>query len=224
MPNRLSSGSFVFITKIHLLRPDWFDREKFERAAKARREVLELAKSGAPRPSRLSKDPHERQLAYALNMHNYDLNTYPWWQEIYAIRPDWFDPDIKNRVAENKRRLLEIARSGGKRPSKKSKDPETRRLGSAIEVCTAKYQQSYDEAFDKEIRTLRPDWFDPDRNTRLADMREKFLQLARSGAPRPKERAVDPEERKMGQLLRRVIKKFPEFAEEMRRARPEWFR
>jgi hypothetical protein len=96
-----------------------------------------------------------------------------------AERPE--TPDQK------KRRLLELAESGAERPSKKEG------IGLALKryCCT----NSYDADFHKELRTLRPDWFDADGALLPAVLpstamtKEELLKLAESGAPRPNSNA-----------------------------------
>ena len=55
---------------------------------------------------------------------------------------------IKWRVAEKKKLLLEIAKSGGKRPRRKAPDVEERQLEHALRTYTRKTSESYDFSFD----------------------------------------------------------------------------
>jgi hypothetical protein len=82
---------------------------------------------------------------------------------------------------------------------------------------------SYDEAFTREIRILRPDWFD-NRAAALIDTRRKLLQMARNGEKRPRERSHDPEEVRLATALKRAIMKDPKFKIEIQAANPGWFR
>lgn len=69
-----------------------------------------------------------------------------------AQAPPWFL--IGKRAV-----LLEIARRGEARPSKKSGDAHIKALGQQLSAYTTRSSTSYDPDFDREIRTLRPDWF-----------------------------------------------------------------
>lgn len=76
------------------------------------------------RPRLTSKNPAERKLAQALrkytdrgsNAYDAEFNT-----EIRALQPYWFI----DGVAENKKKLLELARSNAKRPSANAQNPAT---------------------------------------------------------------------------------------------------
>jgi hypothetical protein len=63
-------------------------------------------------------------------------------------------PNVISKSSTNKKQeLIALAKSGAKRPSQKSP------LGGVLSNYTSKSSSSYDPDFDKEIRTLRPDWF-----------------------------------------------------------------
>ena len=142
----------VFDRKIRELRPDWFIKSRMDLK---KEKLLELARSGAKRPSSTANDPEK--LGSALSSYtSKSQGTYDpvFTRRIRRLRPDWF----KHPTA-NKEKLLELAETGAKRPSNNSKDPEERRLGSALTCYTSKNRKVYDPIFDREIRELRPDWF-----------------------------------------------------------------
>lgn len=64
----------------------------------------------------------------------------------------WPEP---NNAKANK----ELLKTLDKRPSSESKDIEEKRLGKALSNYTSPSSESYDNAFDKEIRELKPHWF-----------------------------------------------------------------
>jgi len=205
----------IFDKRIRELRPDWFRKRK---PGKNKKELLELAKSGAKRPSRTEKLGSVLASYTCKSACSYDP---VFDKRIRELRPDWFR---KRKPGKNKKELLELARSGAKRPSNMAKDPEERRLGNALINYISK-NRTCDPIFDKKIRKLRPDWF-----INTADLRkEELLKLAKSGAKRPSRTAKDPEERKLGQVLHSYLDKShgsydPVFDKKIRRLRPDWFR
>jgi len=214
---RKSHGFYdpIFDKRIRELRPDWFRKRK---PGKNKKELLELAKSGAKKPSSTEKLGNVLGNYTCESACSYD----PVFDEkIRELRPDWFinTADIK------KKQLLKLARSGEKRPSNMAKDPEERRLGRALCNYTVMSQGIYDPVFDKKIRELRPDWFE---NTTIKK-KEKLLKLAKSGGKKPSNMAKDPEERRLGNALINYISKNrrnardPAFDRKIRKLRPDWF-
>jgi predicted protein tyrosine phosphatase len=217
-----------FYNKLVKINPDWVDRleQIYERVAETKKKLLEMARNGGRRPNSRSDNPEERRLGIALNVYiNKLTRSYDegFAREIYALRPDWFDPDRKAIVAATKRKLLEMARNNERRPQYKSSDSEERRLASALMTYTSIGSASYDKAFTREIRALRPDWFD-NRAAALIDTRRKLLQMARNGEKRPRERSHDPEEVRLATALKRALMKDPKFKAEIQAANPGWFR
>jgi len=138
----------VFAEKIRKLRPDWFENT----ADINKKKLLELAKSGAKRPSSRAKDMRERKLGQALCYYTDSVFA----EKIRKLRPDWFE----NTADKRKEKLLEIATiPGSKRPSKNSRDMRERKFGNSLSSYTNGSSDCYDPIFDKEIRKLRPDWF-----------------------------------------------------------------
>jgi hypothetical protein len=155
-------------TKIRAIRPEWFVKT----ADTKRSILLELARSGAKRPSSISKDPEESGLGRALisytslsarsKSYNREFDV-----QIRSINPGWFENTIGIQHGQrflvsssvNKSKLLELARSGANKPSRSSKDPEEHRLSALLYSYVSGYCKQYDAAFDKELSALRPDWF-----------------------------------------------------------------
>ena len=108
--------------------------------------LLEMAKNGKDKPSCKTK------LGWALYNYTYKSSgSYDpvFDKQIRKLRPDWFVSTSK----QNKKLLLEIAKNGKDKPSRKTK------LGGVLYNYTYKSSDSYDPVFDKQIRKLRPDWF-----------------------------------------------------------------
>jgi superfamily II DNA or RNA helicase len=145
-----TEGTFdpQFTEEIKALRPDWFK----DTAQLKKNTLLELAKSGGPKPFWKSS------LGKVLN--NYTGQTHgtfdlQFTEEIKALRPDWFEDTAQLK----KNTLLALAKSGGPKPFKNSKDPETKRLGQALTNYIKQSHDSFDPQFTEEIKALRPDWF-----------------------------------------------------------------
>jgi hypothetical protein len=54
---------------------------------------------------------------------------------------------------QNKKDLLDLARSGAPRPQLRSKQDQ------ALRRTTTPSQMTYDQEFADQVKTLRPDWF-----------------------------------------------------------------
>ena len=220
--NRTCHYDPEFDAEIRKIRPDWFDRRRF--SAKRKRILLEMARSGAKRPS---SDCNSKNKKLASSLCTYTSKKSECYDpefdaEIRKIRPDWFGDWA---TAERKLRLLAIARSGAKRPSVNS---DSKLAGSLMSfTCLSGH---YDPEFDAEIRRLRPDWFRCRRKrgcTRESKER-KLLEMARNGEKRPSASSKNAEERRLGGVLCSYTSKnnkcySREFDVEIREARPDWF-
>ncbi len=171
-----------------------------------KKELLKLAKDGRSRPN-CQKCKLGRRLTDYTNKLCSSYNA-AFDKEIRELRPDWF----VNPADEKREELLKIAKSGGPKPQPRTK------IWTALSNYTNK-SGSYNLAFDKEIRELRPDWF-----INTADEKKKeFLKLAKTGKPKPNGRS------RLGQSLSSYTNKNndahdPIFDKEIRELRPQWFR
>jgi hypothetical protein len=202
-----------FAKLIKQSRPDWFVRE---RVAAHRQQVIDLAKSGGAKPSGTSEDEKERKL-YACLIKG--LRDHNFSELIRNIRPDWF-VDI---VAENKIKLITLAKSGARRPGRYINRPsEEQRLATAFNTYTYKKKtKMYDPVFEQTIRELRPDWF-----IRQSEInKQKLIELAHNGAARPKQTRTN---NSIGRALVRYTDPCgdqyqPKFDKLIRSLRPNWF-
>lgn len=120
-----------------------------------RRNLLDMARRGLPRPSQKTKIG--RSLSDYTSPANRSYNPR-FHREIKKARPDWFMSQTE--VASMKKaELLDMARMGLPRPSH-----DKTRLGQALSNYTRKSSPVYDPTFDSKIRNLRPDWFAPQGN------------------------------------------------------------
>ncbi len=134
-----------FDKKIRKLRPDWFPYNP----SQTKQQLLEMARNGEGRPI-VRKHPLGSKLCCYTNSNNGSYDP-KFDREIRELRPDWF----VNTADIAKQQLLEMARSGKDRPAA-GKHP----LGHKLHKYTNPNKRDcYDQKFDKEIRTLRPDWF-----------------------------------------------------------------
>lgn len=162
------------------------------------RSLIELAQSGAPRPKQ------SEFLGRVLARLTAKTPTHDpaFSEQIRKLRPDWFALTWERQSGPNKAALLEIARSGGPRPSNK---PHS--------VWLSRYTRptkSYDPEFTKEIKALRPDWFD----YKVA-MKNKLLEVAKAGDPRPMTNST------LGKWLTKA-KKDKAFLKRLYKLRPDW--
>jgi hypothetical protein len=138
---------------------------------------------------------------------NMDRSKWISMREQIGMRPQG-DPD------GNKAKLLELARSGAKRPAQRST------LGRVLGAYMTKSGSGYDEDFDKEIKALRPDWFN---DTRVAQNKAELVKLAKSGVDRPVHKST------LGSVLNSYVSKShksydEDFDKEIRVLRPDWFK
>ena len=138
-----------FDKQIRVLCPDWFVGRS-DLANSKKQQLLEMARSGKPRPSQKTK------LGKVLSRYthggsgSYDAEFD---RQIRALRPDWFVNQSSLAAKKKKQQLLEMARSGKPRPSQKTK------LGKVLSNYIRNTSRAYDAEFDEQIRMLRPDWF-----------------------------------------------------------------
>ena len=131
-----------FDKTIRALAPQWF----INTASENKKQLLEIARREGPRP--LSKTKLGRSLgSYIYKTHGcYDTKFD---KKIRRLAPHWF----VDTARENKKQLLEIARKGEPRPTKKTK------LGRTLSSYICKTHGCYDTKFNKKIRKLAPHWF-----------------------------------------------------------------
>jgi hypothetical protein len=194
------------------------------RVAATKMKLLEMAANGEKTPNRKSPDKETRRLGHALRAYTYKNGSaydLEFDIKIRAIRPDWFDPNRKNRVEEHKRKLLELANSGIKRPRINSDDPEEAQLGRLIASYIARSKD-----FREKLLTIRPDWFVEER---VAAIKEKLLKWATDKEDRPSDSSKDPEEKSLASALRRYTEAEYSrcydkvFDDKIRAMRPGWF-
>ena len=202
----------AFDTEIRKLRPDWF-----EGTSKIRKqELIDLAKSGAKKPSQSKKDRAIGAALQAYTKKSSQCYDPAFDAEIRKLRPDWFEDIVKIKKQE----LIELAESGAKKPTKESKNQHIKKLGIALSCYSRTNNNQYDPAFDAEIRNLRPDWFENTANTK----KQELIDLAKSGAARP-----SGIEKPLGTALQRYTNKLipsaydHTFDAEVRKLRPDWF-
>jgi superfamily II DNA or RNA helicase len=194
-----------FDKEIKALRLDWFNATK---VAQHKVKLLELARSGADRPASRSKLCLILNNYMTKNGRSYDEDFA---KEIRALRLDWFND---TRVVQNKAELVKLAKSGADRPAGRSK------LGGVLGDYMKKSGSGYDEDFDKEIKALRPDWFN---DTRVAQNKAELVKLAKSGVDRPVHKST------LGSVLSSYVSKShksydEDFDKEIRVLRPDWFK
>lgn len=150
-PSR-SCCDIEFTREIRETAPHWFP------VADKKKTLLEMARAGKPKPSTRSEDPEERKLADALGTRYmapssscYDIEFE---REIREAAPRWFP----HRIAENKSKLLEMARAGKPKPSTTSKNEAERKLGRALSSYISPSSKCLDVEFARNIQEAAPRW------------------------------------------------------------------
>jgi len=133
-----------FTKQIKKLRPDWFA----DKANLKKEQLLQMAKKGE-RPN--SKTP---LYTFLCTRTNKNFNTYnpKFTKQIKKLRPDWVISQF-DKVKEKKQQLLQMAKSGKKKPLQQVE------LGRSLYRYICKAANTYDPEFTKQIKKLRPDWF-----------------------------------------------------------------
>ena len=173
--------------------------------------LLEMAKRGEPKPIgnhpltnvfRMYKDPTSA---------TYDQEFS---DKIRKLCPEWLQT-LSEKVLDNKKKLLEMARQGEFRPVS-GKHP----LGNALVIYITKSSRNYDAVFEETILDLRPDWF---RNLRVVDKKNQLLEIAKEeGCKKPSK------ESSLGRSLREYVRVGGEsydvvFDKQIRKLAPHWF-
>lgn len=200
-----------FDKQIRKLRPDWFI-SIYEIADHKKQQLLEMARNGEPRPNQ--KQPLGVVLSFYTNPKNESYND-EFDKQIRKLRPDWF-VSPSDGVIQNKQQLLEMAHNGEPRPNKKHP------LGNVLGFYTNPNSKSYDAEFDKQIRNLRPDWF-VSPSDGVNQKKQQILEMARNGEPRPSKK--HPLGKVLGCYINPNNSMYdPEFDEQIRKLRPDWFK
>lgn len=111
-----------------------------------KKSLIDMARRGEPKP-------HSKSLS-GIWLSNYTRTSSSAYdpdfdRQIKQLAPEWFI----DTVAEKKVLLLEMARRGEPKPSRRTA------LGSALTEYMRRSRSSYDPDFDREIRKLAPHWF-----------------------------------------------------------------
>ena len=130
----------------------------------------------------------------------------------------WFEESCRtkyDKANQKKQQLLEMARNGEEKPTALK-----HYLGSVLGFYTNSKSQTYDPVFDKQIRQLRPDWF-MSKSDITNQNKEKLLEMAKGGEPRPNRKFS------LGELFKNYTnlksKSYdPFFVEKIKEIRPDW--
>ncbi len=180
---------------------------------KNKEKLLSIAKSQSPRPSwktRLGKLLSNYTTSKNCGGFDPEFN-----KQIRELRPDWFTFASRNRAVENKKTLLDMAKNGEQKPRNKTK------LRSVFDAYTKKYTCAYDSDFDKEIRKIRPDWFNYVNPS--IEKKKTLLDMAK------RKEKIPPYGSVLEQALRRYTNKNSntycfDFDKKIRSIRPDWFK
>jgi hypothetical protein len=178
---------------------------QFQIADQKRKKIIQMAKSGKPRPSCKTKE--------GMSLYSYINRSPNFNKTIRKLRPDWFIKCLTS-ADYKKQKLISMAKSGAKKPNrKKTKE------GRALVSYTRKYSVVYCPKFDKLIRKLRPDWFESTSQI----MKQKLIAMAKSGVKKPSVKT------KEGWTLYAYTRESSgcyclKFDKTIRKLRPDWFK
>jgi hypothetical protein len=150
----------------------YFDFDEFISSSSYKKQkLIEMAKSGAKRPTNKTKEGRclTRYTVKSSNIYCPEFD-----KTIRKSRPDWFESTSQIM----KQKLIEMANNRESRPhSRLTKE------GRALRSYTNKSQSTYCPNFDKTIRKLRPDWLESTSQI----MKQKLIEIAKNKEDRPKQ-------------------------------------
>lgn len=164
--------------------------------------LIDYAKNGNPRPKR---NTDLGNLLFSLSQKPQTATRQKIYNELRTIAPVWFD-DLRKQQAQEE--LLTLAKSGIKRSE------ISRYLNNRLRTYITKSSTIYDEAFDKKIKEVRPEWFN---TTRREMFSEAILELAKSGAQKPK--STDT----LWSYYNTYVRDDTPLKQELMELRPDWF-
>ena len=136
-----------FKNNLMKLRPDWFvDTAKIKKE-----QIIKMAEEGLPRPVYGKHLLAKSLITYIRPNHTAYDSAFT--KKIKKLRPDWF-VSRSDKAKQKKVQLLKMAQNNEPRPGQK-KHP----LGADLSRYTSTSNGSFDPAFNKKIRKIRPDWF-----------------------------------------------------------------
>jgi hypothetical protein len=160
----------TFKNKILEIAPDWIT----DSSTKIKNTLIKMAKDGNSAPSWKTKLGNALMRYTRSSYADYDLRFE---KQIKSLAPHWFI----DRVEENKKKLLLLAKRKGARP-RRGKHP----LGQIFASYINKSSECYDQKFKREVEKLVPEWFQSESELR----KEELLKLAAKHKTRPSGRTA----------------------------------
>jgi hypothetical protein len=116
-----------------------------------------------------------------------------------------------------KEKILEMAKNGEPRPIHKN-----HHLGSILGHYINQNEKYYDADFDKQLRSIRPDWF-ISRSDIANQKKQQLLEIAKNREPKPHKK-----KHSLGVALAKYINPKnacydQKFAKQIKSLRPDWF-
>ena len=175
--------------------------------------LLELARSGADKPSQNTKEGRQHNSYMSPSSSCYDAVFVT---NILAVAPSWAIVPAGTAADATKLVLLDMARSGADRPHYSTP------LGWKLKSYTTPSSSCYDSEFGTEIRAVAPGWF-VSKSAGADATKLTLLEMARAGADKPHKKTP------LGTALRRYTSKSQgsydaELSAEIRKLRPDWFK
>jgi len=206
----------IFAREIKEIAPHWFPR----RGDSLRKALVGLARSGEAMPTNKSILGHALSNAKQSARRGYKP-AQNFILRLKKIAPKWFD--FIDIWAPRKKRVLAFAMtSASKIPLSRVKDRE---IVITVRTCTGRGKR-LDRAFDDKLHVLAPHWFLAMKTRRA---KQKLMDIARSGKPKPMTTSGDEQERSLALRLHNYTFKSssssydPVFMAQLRKLAPHWF-
>lgn len=203
-----SSYDPKFMEKIKKLAPHWIATPHELQRTKVKKQLLQLASSGAKKPSYRKNCLARRLSEFTSKLSRFYDREFT--TIIQKLAPEWFVDDRQR----TKQLLINMAKEGSPKPIVRRKT-----IGSDFFRWTNPRSPQFDPHLQKLLKSLRPDWFIPSHVLK----KQELYQLAAQKAPRPHVKSV------LGSSLRSYTQKSCNaydkyFTKEIKKLAPQWFR
>lgn len=196
----------VFLHQLKNLNPSWIPTSHEKLRDHAKKQLLDLAASGAKKPTYRKSSLGKRFSDFTSKYSRfYDAE---FTQTIKNVRPDWFvDP-----IEQTKQLIVQMAQDGEPKPIVKRKT-----IGWKFHRWTNPRSKWFDRKFHDQLKAIRPDWF----LSSAYKKKETLFNLAAQKAPRPKDSLANC----LNSYTQKTSRCYDQFfTKEIKLLAPHWFR
>lgn len=194
------------------------ERQKIQELANLKEKIRLLELASGPYVKRKDLPESDRQLLSKYIVKNRPDEDPLFKSAINGLKEGWVrssNPEAK------KAELLRLAKSGAHKPK-----GAYNRLLQALRSYITPSSSTYDRAFTKKLKALRPDWFIKSSTIK----KSRLLIMAKKGMPRPKRRSrMSPEATGLSSSFHSYTN--PKlgtydrtFTAQLKKIRPDWFK